>query len=83
VISRVSDENTSGGLGCQFVSSFDEEIGITCTTEHMQLLIGGGDSMEGDAWIGSVDCLGGERVQQICGGVEPFYPAVSQNRSLK
>jgi hypothetical protein len=37
----------------------------------------------GEVWTGHVDRLGGEAVQQICGGVEPFYPVASQNRSLK
>jgi hypothetical protein len=43
----------------------------------------GGDSMEGEVWTGRADRLGGEAVQQICDGVEPFYPVASQNRSLK
>jgi hypothetical protein len=82
-VSGVSEENTSGGPGCQFVSGFGEEIRIAGTTKHAQVLIGGGDSMEGEVWIGRTDRLGGEAVQQICGGVEPFYPVVSRNRSLK
>jgi hypothetical protein len=83
VISRVSEENTSGGPGCQFVSGFGGEIRIAGATEHTQVLIGGGDSMEGEVWIGRADCLGREAVQQICNGVEPFYLVVSRNRSLK
>jgi hypothetical protein len=47
------------------------------------VLIGGGDSIEDEVWAGRVDRLGGEAVQQIFGCVEPFYPVVSQNRSLK
>jgi hypothetical protein len=47
------------------------------------VLIGGGESMEGEVWAGRVDHLGGKVVQQICGGVEPFYPVASRNRSLK
>jgi hypothetical protein len=39
--------------------------------------------MEGEVWTGCADRLGGEAVQQICGGVEPFYPVASRNRSLK
>jgi hypothetical protein len=64
------------------VSGFDGEIRIASTTEHVQVLIGGGDSMEGEVWDDHVDRLGGEEIQQICDGVEPFYPA-SQNRNLK
>jgi hypothetical protein len=45
VIGGVSEENTSSGLGCQFVSGFGGEIGIAGATEHTQVLIGGGDSM--------------------------------------
>jgi hypothetical protein len=51
-------------------------------TEHVQVLIGGGNSMEGEVWDYHADRLGGEEIQQICDGVEPFYPA-SQNRNLK
>jgi hypothetical protein len=83
VVNGVSKENTSGGPGCQFVSGFDGEIRIVGTTEHAQVLIGGGDSIEGEVWTGRTDRLGGEAVQQICCGVEPFYPVASQNRSLK
>jgi hypothetical protein len=65
------------------VSGFGGEIRIAGTTEHVQVFIGGGDSMEGEVWTGRTDRLGGEAVQQICGGVEPFYPLASRNRSLK
>jgi hypothetical protein len=82
VITGVFEENTFGGPECQFVSDFGGEIGIAGATEHAQVLIGGDDSMEGE-WTCRVDRLHGEVVQQICGGVEPFYPVESQNRSLK
>jgi hypothetical protein len=65
------------------VGGFDGEIRIAGTTEHVQVLIGGGYSMEGEVWAGRADCLGGEVVQQICDVVEPFYPVASRNRSLK
>jgi hypothetical protein len=83
VVSGVSEKNTSSGPGCLFVSGFDGEIRIAGTTEHAQVLIGGGGSMEGEVWVGHDDHLGGEAVQQICAGVEPFYPVASQNRRLK
>jgi hypothetical protein len=83
VVSGVSEENTSGGLRCQFVSDFGGEIRIAGTTEHVQMLIGGGDSIEGEVWASCADRLGGTTVQQICGGVEPFYLIASWNRSLK
>jgi hypothetical protein len=41
VVSGVSKENTSGGPRCQFMSGFDGEIRIACTTKHAQVLIGG------------------------------------------
>jgi hypothetical protein len=65
------------------VRGFGGEIRIAAIIEHAQVLIGGGNSMEGEVWIGRTDCLGGEAVQQICGGVEPFYPVASWNRRLK
>jgi hypothetical protein len=83
VVSGVSEEDTSGGSRCQFVGSFGGEIRIAGTIEHAQVLIGGGDSMEGKVWADCFDRLGGEAVQQICGDVEPFYPVASQNRRLK
>jgi hypothetical protein len=73
VVSGVSEKNTSAGPGFQFVSDFGEEIWIAGTTEHAQVLIGGGDSMEGEVWTGRVDRLSEEVIEQICGGVEPFY----------
>jgi hypothetical protein len=73
MVSGVFEKNTSGGLRCQFMSGFGEEIRIAGTTEHAQVLIGGDDSMEGEVWAGRADRLGGEAVQQICGSVEPFY----------
>jgi hypothetical protein len=45
------------------VSGFGEEIRTVGTTEHTQVLIGGGDSMEGEVWTGHADYLGGEVVQ--------------------
>jgi hypothetical protein len=83
VTSGVSEENTFGGPRCQFVRGFGGEIRVAGATEHAQVLIGWGDSMEGEVWTGRADRLGGEAVQQICGGVEPFYPVVSRNRRLK
>jgi dihydrofolate reductase len=83
VVSGVSEENTSSGPRCQFVDGFDGEIRIAGTTEHTQILIGGGNSMEGEVWAGRADRLGGEVVHQIFGGVEPFYPVASRSRSLK
>jgi hypothetical protein len=63
VVNGVSEKNTSRGPECQFVSDFGREIRIAGTTEHEQMLIGGGDSMEGKVWIGRADRLGGEVVQ--------------------
>jgi hypothetical protein len=83
VIGGVSKENTSGGPGCQFVSSFGREIGIAGAIEHAQVLIGGGDSMLDQVWTGCADRLGGKMVQHICGGVEPFYSVASWNRNMK
>jgi hypothetical protein len=73
VVSEVSKENTSGGLGCQFMSGFGGEIRIVGTTEHAQVLIGRGDSTEGEVCTGHADRLSGETIQQICDDVEPFY----------
>jgi hypothetical protein len=83
VVSGISEKNTSGGPRCQFMGGFGGEIRIEGTTEYAQVLIGGENSMDGEVWADRVDRLGGEAVQQICGGVEPFYPVASQNKSLK
>ena len=64
VVSGVSEENTSGGPGCQIVSGFGGEIRIAGTTEHAQVLIGGGDSIQGKVWTGHADRLGGEAVHK-------------------
>jgi hypothetical protein len=65
------------------VSGFGREIRIVGTTEHAQVLLGGGDSMEGEVRVGRADCLCGEVVQYMCGSVEPFYLVASWNKSLK
>jgi hypothetical protein len=83
MVSGVSEENTSVGPRCQFVGGFGGEIRIADTTEHAQVLIGWGDSMEDEVWAGRADRLGGEAAQQICDGVEPFYLVASWNRSMK
>jgi hypothetical protein len=57
VLSGVSEEDTSGGPGCQYVSGFGREIRITGTTEHAQVLIGGGDSMQDEVWTSRADRL--------------------------
>jgi hypothetical protein len=62
---------------------FGGEIRIAGITEHAQVFIGGGDSMEGKVWTGRTNRLGGETVKQICGTVEPFYPVANHNRSMK
>jgi hypothetical protein len=46
----------------QFLSEFGGEIRIAGTTEHTQVLIGGGNSMKGEVWAGHADRLGGEAV---------------------
>jgi hypothetical protein len=83
VISRVYEENTYGRPKCQFMSDFGGEIGIAGRTEHVQVLVWGGDTVEGDIGTGCTDRLAGKAVQQICGSVELFYPVASRNRRLK
>jgi hypothetical protein len=83
VINGVFGEYTSDGFGWQFVRGSGGEIGIAGATEHVQVLIWGGGIVEGDIWTSHSDRLAGEAIQQICGGVKPFYTIVSQNRSLK
>jgi hypothetical protein len=73
VISKVSEEDTSSGPGCQFMRCLGGEVGIVGTTEHPQVLIRGGDTMESDIGVGFTDRLAGKMVQQICGSVEPSY----------
>jgi hypothetical protein len=41
---------------------FSGDIRIVVTIEHAQVLIGGGDSMEGEVWTDGADCLGGEAI---------------------
>jgi hypothetical protein len=83
VIDRVSEEDTSSGPGCQFMRCLDGEVGIAGITKHSQVLIGGSDTVESDRRVGCVDHFAGKVVQQIYDSVEPFYPVVSQERSLK
>jgi hypothetical protein len=59
------------------------EVGIACTIEHPQVLIGGDDTVESDIRVGFMDCLARKMVQQIHGSVEPIYPVANWERSLK
>jgi hypothetical protein len=83
VIGRVSEEDTSGGPGCQFMRCLGGEVGIAGATKHSQVLIGGGDTVESDIGAGCMDHFAGKTVQQICDSVELFYPVPSRERSLK
>jgi hypothetical protein len=60
VVSGVSEENTSVGARCQFVSGFDREIRMAGTTEHTQVLIGGGDCLM------KIEKLSGQYLSLIC-----------------
>jgi hypothetical protein len=70
VIDEVSEKNKSSEPRWRFVSGFGGEIGIAGATKHTQVLIGGSDSLWGEVWTSHAGRLGGETVQQICGGVE-------------
>jgi hypothetical protein len=83
VIGRVSEEDTSGGLRCQFMRCLGGEVGIVGATKHSQVLIGGGDTVESDIGAGCADRFARKTVQQTCGSVEPFYPVASWKRRLK
>jgi hypothetical protein len=45
LVDGVSEKNTFGGLGYQFVSGLGREIRIAGAAELAHVLIGGGDSM--------------------------------------
>jgi hypothetical protein len=62
VISRVSEEGTSGGLGCEFMRCLCREVGIASAIEHPQVLIGGGNTVESDIGAKFMDCLAGKTV---------------------
>jgi hypothetical protein len=83
MIGRVSEKDTSGGPGCQFMRCLGGEVGIASATEHPQVLIGGGDIVESNIGAGFADRLARKMVQQICGNVEHIYPVANWERSLK
>jgi hypothetical protein len=76
VIGRVSEEDTSGGPGCQFIRclgrGWDSRHNQTLTSAHRR-----GDTVESDIGVGCADRLVGKMVQQIYGSVEPFYLVAS------
>jgi hypothetical protein len=63
VISRVSEEDTSGGPGCQCMRCLGIEVGIAGRTEHLQVLIKGGDTMESNIGPRFTDHHAGKIVQ--------------------
>jgi hypothetical protein len=62
VIGRVSEEDTFGGPGCQFMRCLGGEVGIAGATRHSQVLIGGGDTVKSDIGAGCVDRFAGKTV---------------------
>jgi hypothetical protein len=82
VISKVSEEDTTSGLGVQFVDSLCGEVGIANIAKHAQVLIWGCDAIKSDIRAGDVDCLAREATQQVRSGVEPFYPVASWHRGM-
>jgi hypothetical protein len=83
VISGLSEEGTSGGPGCQFIRCLGRKVGISGATKHLQVLIGWGDTVESDIRGGFMDRLARKTVQQIRGSVEPIYPIMKWERSIK
>jgi hypothetical protein len=83
VIGRVSEDGTSGERGYQFMRCFYREVGIAGATEHPQVLIGGGDTVESNIREGFADYLAGKILQQIRGSVELIYLVANWERSLK
>jgi hypothetical protein len=83
VSDRVSEEGTSGESESQFMRCLCEEVEIAGATEHPQVLIGGGDTVESDIRAGFTDRLVGKPVQQIHDSVEPICPVANWKRSLK
>jgi hypothetical protein len=74
VIGRVAHEDTSGGPRGELMGRGGGDVRITCTTEDMEVLVRGCGVKESDMRAGNTDCLRGEMVQQIHGGVEPLSP---------
>jgi hypothetical protein len=52
VIGRVSEKDTYGGPGCQFMRCLGGEVVIAGAIEHSQVLIGGDDTVESDIGAG-------------------------------
>jgi hypothetical protein len=74
VISRVAQEDTSGGPRGELMGHGGGDIRITCTTEDVEVLVRGCEAKESDMRAGNTDHLCGETVQQIHDGVEPLSP---------
>jgi hypothetical protein len=72
VISRVAQEDTSGGLMGELMGRSGGGVRITCTTEDAEVLVRGCGAKESDMSAGNTDRLRGEMVQQIHSGVEPL-----------
>jgi hypothetical protein len=73
VISRVAQEDTSGGPRGELMGRGGGDVRITCTTKDAEVLVRGCGAKESDMRAGSTDRLHGETVQ-IHGGVEPLRP---------
>jgi hypothetical protein len=74
VISRVVQEDTSGGPRGELMGRSGGDVRITCTTEDSEVLVRGCGAKESDMRAGNTDRLRGEMVKQIHSGVEPLSP---------
>jgi hypothetical protein len=74
VISRVAQEDTSGGPRGKLMGRDGGDVRITCTTEDAEALVRGCGAKESDMRECSTDHLRGETVQKIHSGVEPLSP---------
>jgi hypothetical protein len=62
MINKVSEEDTYGGPRCQFMRCLGGEVKRAGATEHSQVLMGGGNTVESDIGAGLMDHITGKMV---------------------
>jgi hypothetical protein len=58
-------------------------VGITGTTEHAKVVVGGSRAIQDEVGSDMVHCLRGEAVEEICSGVQGLCPVAGRERRLK
>jgi hypothetical protein len=83
VVRRVAKEEVVSGVWRQLMRSNSRSVGIAGTTEHTDVVIGGGCAIQGDVWGGVAHHLRWEAVEEVGCGVQGLFLVAGRERHLE